>query len=103
MGKFSKIYHHVNKEDLKKVHEQKVLVQKLESEIIEKEKKVIELRDQNIPTVPSILKEEKLINPFLRYKDKAIIESVANHYKKEISNSIEVFHHTRMWKDTEYD
>ena len=34
---------------------------------------------------------------------KVIMESVANHYKKEISNSIEVFHHTRMWKDTEYD
>ena len=50
-----------------------------------------------------LTKEEKLINPFLRYKDKVIMESVANHYKKEISNSIEVFHHTRMWKDTEYD
>ena len=79
------------------------IVDPLNDLLIEKEKKVIELRDQNIPTVPSILKEEKLINPFLRYKDKVIMESVANHYKKEISNSIEVFHHTRMWKDTEYD
>ena len=48
MGKFSKIYHHVNKEDLKKVHEQKVLVQKLESEIIEKEKKEIKEKFEKI-------------------------------------------------------
>ena len=41
MGKFSKIYHHINKEDLKRVHEQKVFVQELESEIIENEKKEI--------------------------------------------------------------
>ena len=40
------------------------IVDPLNDLLIEKEKKVIELRDQNIPTVPSILKEEKLIKKF---------------------------------------
>ena len=48
MGKFSKIYHHINKEDLKKVHEQKVLVQKLESERIEEEEKDIKEKFEKI-------------------------------------------------------
>ena len=41
MGKFSKIYHHISKEDLKRVHEQKVRAQKLEREKIEEERKEI--------------------------------------------------------------
>ena len=41
MGKFSKIYHHISKEDLKRVHEQKVCVQKLKSERIDEERKEI--------------------------------------------------------------
>ena len=48
MGKFSKIYHHINKEDLKRVHEQKVFVQELESEIIENEKKEIKEKFEKI-------------------------------------------------------
>ena len=41
MGKFSRIYHHISKQDLKRVHEQKVCAKKLESERIEKEKEEI--------------------------------------------------------------
>ena len=41
MGKFSKIFHHISKEDLKRVHEQKVRVEKLESERIKEERKEI--------------------------------------------------------------
>ena len=41
MGKFSRIHHHISKEDLKRVNEQKVLAKKLESERIEEERKEI--------------------------------------------------------------
>jgi len=41
MGKFSKIHHYISKEDLKRVHEQKVRAKKLESERIEEEKEEI--------------------------------------------------------------
>ena len=41
MGKFSRIYHHISKEDLKRVNEQKVLAKKLESERIEEEREEI--------------------------------------------------------------
>jgi len=41
MGKFSKIFNHISKEDLKRTHEQKVRVEKLESERIEEERKEI--------------------------------------------------------------
>tara|TARA_B100000965_G_scaffold142757_1_gene118910 strand:+ start:290 stop:1954 length:1665 start_codon:yes stop_codon:yes gene_type:complete len=41
MGKFSRIHHHISKEDLKRVNEQKVRAKKLESERIEEERKEI--------------------------------------------------------------
>lgn len=41
MGKFSRIHHYISKEDLKRVHEQKVRAKKLESERIEEEKEEI--------------------------------------------------------------
>ena len=41
MGKFSRIHYHISKEDLKRVHEQKVRAKKLESERIEEERKEI--------------------------------------------------------------
>ena len=46
MGKFSKIFNHISKEDLKRVHEQKVRVQKLENERIEEERKEIKIEFQ---------------------------------------------------------
>ena len=41
MGKFSRIFNYISKEDLKRAHEQKVRVEKLESERIEEERKEI--------------------------------------------------------------
>ena len=41
MGKFSRIFNYISKEDLKRVHEQKVRVEKLESERIKEERKEI--------------------------------------------------------------
>ena len=39
MGKFSKIFNYISKEDLKRAHEQKVCVEKLESERIKEERR----------------------------------------------------------------
>jgi len=48
MGKFSKIFKHIESKDLRNKYEQKVFVQKLESEIIEAEKKEIKEKFEKI-------------------------------------------------------
>jgi hydroxyacylglutathione hydrolase len=50
-------------------------------------------------TLPSLLKEEKQINPFLRCNSPEIISSVENHAGKKLSSPVEVFHHLREWKN----
>ena len=55
--------------------------------------KVIQQRQQNQPTVPSLLKTEKATNPFLRW-DSPALQSLANS-----SDPIAVFGHIRQLKD----
>lgn len=57
------------------------------------------MRQQGQPTLPSLLRDEKLLNPFLRCEDPEIINSVESHYKKKLTSPIEVFAHLREWKN----
>ncbi|KLV06432.1 hydroxyacylglutathione hydrolase [Photobacterium aquae] len=58
---------------------------------------VSRLRAQGISTIPSNLKQEKLINPFLRCDQPSIKKSVAN---KAVNDSdVETFAALRRWKD----
>lgn len=58
---------------------------------------VSRMRAQGISTIPSTLKQEKLINPFLRCDQLSIKKSVAN---KAVNDSdVETFAALRRWKD----
>ncbi|MGF1683707.1 hydroxyacylglutathione hydrolase [Photobacterium makurazakiensis] len=58
---------------------------------------VSRLRAQGVSTIPSTLKQEKLINPFLRCDQASIKKSVAN--KAVDDSDVETFAALRRWKD----
>lgn len=60
-------------------------------------------RDDGKPTVPSILGDEKRLNPFLRWDDQAVVEAAnrhARHAGLTIRSEDDVFAVTRHGKDT---
>lgn len=67
--------------------------------ILEKMKRVKELREKQLPTLPSILSEEKLTNPFLRSDSIELVENVERHEGNKLNNAVEIFAATRKWKD----
>ena len=54
-------------------------------------------------SVPSKLENELKINPFLRFDNQSIKQSVQNHFNLEIKSEAEIFKYIREWKDKEYD
>ncbi|WP_422475128.1 hydroxyacylglutathione hydrolase [Endozoicomonas sp. ALB032] len=62
--------------------------------------KVIRLREQNRPSLPSSLKLEFTINPFMRTDQNSVITAVKEHAPNApLSNDSEVFGALRHWKD----
>lgn len=61
------------------------------------QQKVIKLRAENKPSLPSSLRQEKLINPFLRCHQSSVIEAVKD--KTEQLDPLSVFSALRAWKD----
>lgn len=58
---------------------------------------VIRLRAQDRPTLPTTLRQEKWINPFLRYDQPSVIKSVANRTDK--TDPLSIFTALREWKN----
>ena len=58
------------------------------------------LRDKNKPTVPATLALEKKTNPFLRSHIASVKNAVEQHVGHPLTNDVEVFKHTRLWKDS---
>ena len=58
------------------------------------------LREDGKPTVPSILGDEKRLNPFLRWDDKAVIDAANHHTPEPVNSDNDVFAATRRAKDT---
>ena len=69
------------------------------SKLIELEITAQELRNQNIPTIPTTLALEKTVNPFLRCSQQEIINSAINYSGKLLSDPISVFTVLRDWKN----
>lgn len=69
------------------------------SKLIELEITTQELRNQNIPTIPTTLALEKTVNPFLRCSQQEIINSAINYSGKLLSDPISVFTVLRNWKN----
>ena len=57
------------------------------------------LRKKNKPSLPSLLREEKKINPFLRCTSLEIIQHAEHHAGRALANVIEVFAELRAWKN----
>jgi hydroxyacylglutathione hydrolase len=72
-------------------------------DLLAREEEVKKLLKRGYPSIPSKLENELAINPFLRFDNPIIKISVQNHFKKEMCSELEVFQHTRDWKDNEYD
>ena len=72
-------------------------------ELLNREREVKSILKKGEYTVPSLLANELKINPFLRFDNKNIINSVQKHFNIKISNEAEIFKYTREWKDNEYD
>lgn len=67
--------------------------------IQEKLEKIKSLREKNLPTLPSTLREEKLMNPFLRCREISVIQAVETEYGKKFNSPLEVFTALREWKN----
>ena len=61
---------------------------------------VSELRNKNLPSLPSTLSEEKETNPFLRCDSPELIAQVETYANQTLHNPIEVFTWVRKWKDS---
>lgn len=68
-------------------------------QILERMEQVQALRKQNIPSIPSLLLEEKQTNPFLRCDVEEIIQQTERHVQHTLSNPLAVFTALRAWKN----
>lgn len=69
------------------------------SQIISRIKEVTEMRHNNLPSLPSTMKDELKTNPFLRCEVPEVIDSVETQSQKTLRNSVEVFAELRRLKD----
>lgn len=68
-------------------------------QLIEFEIAAQELRNRNIPTIPTTLILERKINPFIRCEQQEIINSAQNYSEKSLPDPVEVFTALREWKN----
>jgi hydroxyacylglutathione hydrolase len=57
------------------------------------------LRDAGQPTLPSTLGEERATNPFLRWREPAVVESANKYLGSRVSDPVRVFSAIREWKN----
>ena len=74
-------------------------VEPLNKNIQDSLSKVQELRSKNIPTLPTSIKEEKVINPFLRCDDKDLQMIMRKKFNTDLSE-LNIFSALREWKDS---
>lgn len=60
---------------------------------------VAEKRSQNLPTLPSNLKEQKNINPFLRAHELSVKTTAEAYCENKLVDDVAVFAAVRRWKD----
>lgn len=57
------------------------------------------LRDQDLPTLPSSIGQEKATNPFVRCTEPAVIASASQHVGKPLKDEVSVLAALREWKN----
>jgi hydroxyacylglutathione hydrolase len=61
--------------------------------------RVHELRQKNLPSLPAILANERLVNPFLRCDKSEVISRIEKHGGRKLGSPVEVFAYLRQWKN----
>jgi hydroxyacylglutathione hydrolase len=56
-------------------------------------------RDQDQPTLPSTIAQEKATNPFVRVREPAVIDSASRHAGRPLSSPVDVLGALREWKN----
>ena len=77
------------------------------AQAVEKENKALnnyqqwakQQREANLPTLPSTLKEQKNINPFLRAHELSVKTAAEAYCEKTLQDDVAVFTAVRRWKD----
>ncbi len=69
------------------------------SQILRRLHSVTRLREENVPSLPSLLQEEKETNPFLRCDSLELIAKVEKYANQRLENSVDVFTWLRKWKN----
>ena len=62
-------------------------------------KQVTQIRQENHPSLPSLLMEEKKTNPFLRCENPDVIEQASRHAACSLKQPTDVFAALRTWKN----
>lgn len=62
---------------------------------------VAELRRQDRPSLPGTLGEERRINPFLRWDDKAVIAAASQYAGRQLTDPGDIFGALRNWKNAD--
>ena len=60
---------------------------------------VASMREQNLPTLPSNLEEQKNINPFLRAHELSVKTAAEAYCENNLADDVAVFAAVRRWKD----
>lgn len=69
------------------------------SQLIDFEIAARELRNRNVPTIPTTLTLERKINPFIRCEQQEVINSAQNYSGKLLPDPVAVFTALRAWKN----
>lgn len=76
-----------------------VTVEPNNEKILQKIEAVKKLHSRNIPSLPSSIREEKEINPFLRCDQPEVIKTAEKYAKRPLESFEQVFKVLRDWKD----
>lgn len=68
--------------------------------LIALEARAIKQREQNLPTLPTEIGQEKATNPFLRVREPEVIASASRYAGKALSDSVSVLAALREWKNS---
>jgi hydroxyacylglutathione hydrolase len=63
------------------------------------EEKARNQRDQNLPTLPSTIGQEKATNPFVRVREPAVIASANRYAGQALNDPVSVLAAIREWKN----
>ncbi|MGH6691769.1 MAG: hydroxyacylglutathione hydrolase C-terminal domain-containing protein, partial [Gammaproteobacteria bacterium] len=65
----------------------------------ELEARATKLRDQDLPTLPSTIGQEKATNPFVRCLEPAVVASASQYAGKPLADPVSVLAAIREWKN----